>query len=314
MRARPIVSVLMAGILGLTPGFAFAQSAPSNTPSGTDPDMVARCDMPVLDLFNPSPGDLVLPGSYMISGVAIDPQSPQGSGIDQVAFYLGAKDQNGVALGSVAPSGGQRQDDFSVSVDMPSADPGTQQQLVAYAHSSLSDKTTELSLPIVMGGSDSHPALANPFLNTINTNPGVVPSNCNGSAAVSVPNVAGGAPAGVSVPATAASDLFGTVVGNVTTCQNGAEQPASLVGVQANGTNADGMTNEDGLFQLTQIPAPGMYTISATDSGNTATRMYVPVAPGETIDIGTLELGAGATGCGDEDQDQGQGQQQDQSP
>jgi hypothetical protein len=263
--------------------------------------MVARCDLPVVDLFNPTAGDLVLPGKYTISGVAIDPLAQDGSGIDQVTFYLGPRDQGGIALGSVTPSGGQRQDDFSVSVEFPTADPGTQQQLVTYAHSQLSDKTTQLSLPIVIGRNDSHPALANPFMNTINTNPGVIPSNCSGSSAVAVPGILSGTTPGVNQPVIS-NDLFGTVVGSVSNCQNGALQPAILVTVQAAGTQASAETDEDGAFELSELPAPGTYTISVSDNGATANRLYVPVAPGEIIDVGTLELGAGVMGCGNEDQ------------
>jgi hypothetical protein len=98
------------------------------------------------------------------------------------------------------------------------------------------------------------------------------------------------------------ADLFGTVVGAVTTCSNGTEQPANLVTVDAQGTQASVLTAEDGSFALSEVPAPGVYSISVSDGGSTATRMYVPVAPGETIDVGTLELGATPMGCGDEDQ------------
>jgi hypothetical protein len=297
-RTQVIVSSLTAGVIGLMPGIASAQTNPT-TPA-SDSNMVARCDLPVLDLFNPNPGDLVLPGDYMISGVAVDPVAQNGSGIDQVSIYLGPRDQGGVALATVTPSGGLHQDDFSVSVQLPNAETGTEEQLVAYAHSQLSDKTTEVSLPIVVGRSDSHPVLANPFLNTINTNPGTIPSDCSGSTAVAVPDVLTGGTPGVTQQV-ASNDLYGTVVGAVTNCSNGAEQPASLVTVQADGTTASVETDEQGGFSLTQVPAPGTYSISVKDNGNTATRMYVPVAPGETIDVGILELGAPPTGCGDED-------------
>jgi len=257
-----------------------------------------------VDLFNPNAGDLVLPGSYMISGVALDPLAQQGSGIDHVSFYLGRRDQGGLSLGSVTPSGGLRQQSFSVAVDLPNADPGTQQQLVAYAHSQLSDKTTELSLPIVMGRDASHPVLSNPFLNTINTNPGTVPANCAGSSAepvVAPPVTSGSAPEAASRPAS--TDLSGTVVGSVSTCTNGAPQPAIQLDVRANGTNLSALTDEDGAFELTQVPAPGTYTISVSDGGQTAMRQSVPVAPGEVIDVGTLELGGSTSlGCGEQEQ------------
>jgi hypothetical protein len=296
MRALIIVSSLVAGVLGLAPGLTLAQSNPAPAPG----DMVARCDLPVLDIFNPNPGDRVLPGEYTIAGMAIDPQAETGSGIDQVSFFLGPRDQGGVPLGTVAPSGGAHQSDFSLTVQFPPQDPGKEQQLVAYAHSHMSDKTTELSLPIVVGAGDAHPAIANPFANTINTNPGVIPESCAGSVAVTVPNVLSGGTPGTA-QMTSSTDLYGTVVGAVTTCANGAEQPASLVIVQVDGTQASAQTDEDGAFALTEVPAPGTYSISVSESGSTATRLYVPVAPGETIDIGTLELGAQATGCGDED-------------
>jgi hypothetical protein len=303
-RAQVISCSLVAGILAFAPGLAFAQiTPPNNPPSGADSDMVARCDLPVLDLFNPSPGDVVVAGEYIVSGVALDPLASEGSGIDQVSVYLGPREQGGTQLGSITPSGGQRQESFSLSVDLPNADPGTERQLVAYAHTASGDKTTEISVPIVIGRDASHPGVANPFLNTINTNPGVVPNDCSGSTAVVVPSVLNGAPPGATQANSVSANLFGTVTGSVSSCANGAEQPASLVMVQADGTSASTETAEDGEFQLTGVPAPGKYTIRVSDNGKTASRLNVPVAPGETIDVGTLELGANpAIGCGDEGQ------------
>jgi hypothetical protein len=50
--------------------------------------------------------------------MALDPMAPQGtSGIDQVSFFIGERDQGGLEIGSVVPSSGQRQADFSVSVN-----------------------------------------------------------------------------------------------------------------------------------------------------------------------------------------------------
>src|SRR5690348_12687103 len=99
---RCLVSVLgMALVVGLLPANVFAQQA---TPAEA---LVARCDLPVVDLFNPLPGDVLQPGEYLISGLALDPMAPANtSGIDQVAFFLGQRDQGGLALGSVVPSTG----------------------------------------------------------------------------------------------------------------------------------------------------------------------------------------------------------------
>src|SRR5262249_49879652 len=154
---------------------ALAQSTSSQS---TSQNLVARCDLPVVDLFNPSPGDMVLPGAYMISGLALDPMSQQASGIDDVSFFLGDRDHGGQLLGSVIPSGGPRMDDFTVSVTVPSAEPGSAQQLQVFAHSALSGKETELSIPITIG---SNPSRSGPSASAparLNTNPGALPASC----------------------------------------------------------------------------------------------------------------------------------------
>jgi len=266
--------------------------------------LVARCDLPVLELFNPTPGDALLPGAYLISGLALDPMAQQGaSGVDQVSFFLGSRDQGGAPLGSVAPSGGARGADFSLSLDLPGADTARQQQLVAYARSSITGKETELSLPVVIGVKGTRTDRLNVTGDdTINTNPGTLPMTCSPE----VQNLSASAASGTQTalqsfaPGAGASELFGTVVGSVSSCHNGVESPITLASVQAQGTNASAQTDLLGGFVLTAIPAPGTYTISASDGGGAATRMYVPVAPGETIDVGTLQIGADVSGCGED--------------
>ena len=53
-------------------------------------------------------------------------------------------------LGVAQPDKGPRLDDFSVTVTLPSARIG-EQQFVAYAHSALTGKETQVSFPIVLG-------------------------------------------------------------------------------------------------------------------------------------------------------------------
>jgi hypothetical protein len=304
-RAFAVAASLIGAALGPAPASGLAQPAPE--------DLVARCDLPVVDLFNPLPGDVLLPGLYMISGLALDPMAQQGSsGIDQVTFFLGDRDQGGQSLGTAVPSMGQRQADFSMMVVVPDSNAGTTQQLQAFAHSSLTGKETEVSMPVVLG---MNPTPTNPSTNSadsINTNPGVLPQRCTSADAASPLAAPAEAQSGsqsspsVAAPSVAAastgSAMFGTVKGSVTTCQSGAEQPLTEVIVKAQGTSASAVTDEGGEFALSEVPAPGTYTIAVSDGGITAARMYVPVAPGETIDIGTLELGADpAAGCGDED-------------
>jgi hypothetical protein len=298
---------LVLGSLGSLPATLFAQTT---SPSPQPEALVARCDMPVVDLYNPLPGDVLQPGSYLISGLALDPMADDtSSGIDQVSFFLGDRDQGGVSLGSVVPANGARQADFSLSVTLPNADPGKLSQLEAFAHSSLSGKETELSLPVMLGPNPSPSTpMADATNDIVNTNPGVLPETCSAPDApppvLATPSPVT-SPVPVSVPVakpkttTSTAPLFGEIMGTVTACQGGSEQPVSTATVQVQGTSATGISDPDGVFAVMQVPAPGTYTVSVSDGGQTATRMYVPVAPGEIIDIGTLEVGADAiAGCG----------------
>jgi hypothetical protein len=304
VRGSALALALILGSLGVSPVTTFAQQAP------VPETLVARCDLPVVDLFNPLPGDVLQPGSYLISGLALDPMADaSSSGIDQVSFFLGDRDQGGLALGTVVPNSGVRQADFSLSVMLPSANPGTLQQLQAFARSALSGKETEISTPITVGQGPSTPGNAGG--NALNTNPGVLPDACSAGDALTQPAATpvptgNGAPAAVAPLApkpaanAVAAPLFATITGSVSACKGGVEQPVTFVTVQVQGTSATGITDFSGVFAVSQVPAPGTYTISVSDGGQTATRQYVPVAPGETIDIGPLLLGADVTaGCGE---------------
>jgi hypothetical protein len=306
MRGSALALALISGLLGVPPVTTFAQQGPA-------PEvLVARCDLPVVDLFNPLPGDVVQPGTYLISGLALDPMAdPTSSGIDQVSFFLGDRDHGGLALGTVVPNSGVRQADFSLTVTLPSSDPGTLQQLEAFARSALSGKETELSTPIMLGEDPNAPG--NPGGDALNTNPGVLPDTCTPADALTAPAPTATATTAAAAPAASATPLapkpatnavavplFATVIGSVSTCRGGVEQPVTMVTVHVQGTSATGITDLDGVFAVSQVPAPGTYTISVSDGGQTATRQYVPVAPGETIDIGPLLIGADiAAGCGE---------------
>jgi hypothetical protein len=134
---RLVASIAAAGALTMQPVSTFAQSAP------------ASC-APVLDLANPAPGEMLLPGAYTIQGAALDASAAQGSGIDHVSFFLGDRNAGGMALGAVQPDKGARLDDFSLTVTLPSARLG-EQQFVAYAHSSVTGEETQVSFPVVLG-------------------------------------------------------------------------------------------------------------------------------------------------------------------
>jgi hypothetical protein len=309
-RSSALACALVLASFGISPVTLLAQTT---SPTPEPEALVARCDMPVVDLYNPMPGDVLEPGSYMISGLALDPMADDtSSGIDLVSFFLGDRDQGGVSLGTVVPSGGARQADFTLSVTLPSLDPGTTSELEAFAHSSLSGKQTELSLPVMLGPNPSPSTpVADPTNDVVNTNPGVLPETCSTPDApppvLATPSpVTTTAAPNVSVPVakpkttTSTAPLFGEITGTVSICRGGTEQPISMATIQVQGTSAAGSSDPDGVFAVMRVPAPGTYTVSVSEGGQTATRMYVPVMPGEIIDIGTLVVGADViAGCGE---------------
>jgi hypothetical protein len=166
-----------AAILSVQPLSSFAQTAPETG--------AASCSLPVLDLSNPSPGAMLLPGAYTVEGIAFDPEVQQGSGIDQVSLFLGDRDKGGITLGTTQPGSGPRQDGFSLTVTLPSTTVG-QFDFQAYARSALTGEETRVSLPIVLGEDPSKAALVPSVAVESSTNPGLVPSSCP-VAAITVP-------------------------------------------------------------------------------------------------------------------------------
>lgn len=88
---------------------------------------------------------------------------------------------------------------------------------------------------------------------------------------------------------------LGVVEGVVTDCVAGPELPVYYAAVTTEEFDLQVRTDLNGKFTL--LLPPGTYTIVATDTNGTATRRYVPVDSGETIDVGTLDIGPALTGC-----------------
>jgi hypothetical protein len=164
-----------AAIFGLQPVVGFAQSEPAP----------ASCNLPVLNLANPSPGDVLSAGAYVVQGLAMDPESSHGSGINEVSFFLGPRDEGGIQLGEAVPGTGPDQDGFSATLTLPSTSVG-ERTFVAYARSALSGKETEVTLPIVLGETPAKAELVAADDHESSTNPGVLPASCGGPLAASV--------------------------------------------------------------------------------------------------------------------------------
>jgi hypothetical protein len=89
----------------------------------------------------------------------------------------------------------------------------------------------------------------------------------------------------------------GLIVGQVARCVNGAEEPAANVAVGIDGGGSSLSRSDSGGEFFLSLP-PGQYTVTATGPDGSASRQYVPVEAGQSLDIGILDLGAGIAGCG----------------
>jgi hypothetical protein len=144
------------GAIGVASATAFILLSLSAT-AAAQPVPTTPTDWPVLQLANPAPGALLDSGDYIVSGMAYDPAATQGAGISRVDIFLGSRDEGGIFLGSaipgedimpgVTPGSALGQSAFQMKVTLPSTPSGSQ-AIHAYAYSSLTGKTTELSMPV----------------------------------------------------------------------------------------------------------------------------------------------------------------------
>ena len=113
---------------------------------------------PVLDLANPSAGEVVQSGDYVISGMAFDPAATDGSGISRVDLFLGSREDGGLFLGEAVPgaagmadaaSGRLAQDGFQIKVTMPTHVSGARDLYVYTTAASGLESVT--SVPIYVG-------------------------------------------------------------------------------------------------------------------------------------------------------------------
>jgi hypothetical protein len=94
--------MVAAGLVGMV--VLLAGLSVATLPAAAQSAAIGVSTCPVLDLANPSPGDVVNVGSYVVQGVAFDPITLSSTGISRIEFYLGTQDTGGTLLGTVVPS------------------------------------------------------------------------------------------------------------------------------------------------------------------------------------------------------------------
>ena len=128
---------------------AFAIVGTASLPASADQLAIATCPggPPVLQLANPSPGDVLSQGDYIVSGLAFDPSADAGSGVSRIDLFLGQRDSGGLLLASAVP---QNDRQWSIKATLPSTTTG-QHDFVAYAISSVDGQETSISVPVYVG-------------------------------------------------------------------------------------------------------------------------------------------------------------------
>jgi hypothetical protein len=123
-----------------------------SVPASAQPEGIGVSTCPTLDLANPSPGDRLSAGDYVVSGITFDPVTQSIAGVSRVDFFLGSRDEGGTIVGSVVPSDAPMPDHpraFQTTLTLP--DVARSDMLFAYAFSAASPATTVLGTPIEIG-------------------------------------------------------------------------------------------------------------------------------------------------------------------
>jgi hypothetical protein len=150
--------------------------------AGSEGPSALRCIR--LELDNPTPGDLVPIGGYVIQGFAFDPNTPagQGSGIKGVQVFLDDPDQGGIAVGEAATgasAGGTAANQFRlpngraagfgdqfansgfrVTVQIPASANGAGHVLFVATQSLAGNRLGAVAVPIAVGALTPLPRLA----------------------------------------------------------------------------------------------------------------------------------------------------------
>jgi hypothetical protein len=116
---------------------------------------------PTLEVGNPGPHDLLIPGVMMMQGIAYDENAEIGVGVDRVSVFLGDRDEGGQFLGDAtlglpnpqSVEGGDPQFGFAGwRLRTPVLKGGARQLAITfYARSSVNGMETIESIPVVIG-------------------------------------------------------------------------------------------------------------------------------------------------------------------
>jgi 3D (Asp-Asp-Asp) domain-containing protein len=127
---------------------ATTTTAPTGTTTtGTSTTATSGTSTVEFQVANPSPGDTIHVGAYVIEGTASDTAAQQGNGIDRIDIFLDSRDEGGTLIGHGSFGNGGNM--WTATVDLPKNDTGVH-SLFFYAHSSVSGKETVVEVPAII--------------------------------------------------------------------------------------------------------------------------------------------------------------------
>jgi hypothetical protein len=121
-------------------------STTTTTPSTTTAEVAPSGSTVSLDVGNPSTGDTIHAGGFVIQGVAMDRSATSGNGIDRIDIFLDNRDEGGMFLGQ---AGFSQTNMWTATVTLPNNQLGLH-TLWFYAHSSVNGQETTVSIPVTI--------------------------------------------------------------------------------------------------------------------------------------------------------------------
>jgi hypothetical protein len=135
----------------LPAGVTLAESLALATSGATD-------NGPILHVGNPNKGDMIIPGSLVMTGVAFDDSAETGLGVDRVSVFLGDRELGGKYLGEARLGGHNVVTDdpqFATGgwrlITPPLRGAGQHDELFVYARSTVNGAESVVNIPIVIG-------------------------------------------------------------------------------------------------------------------------------------------------------------------
>lgn len=134
----------------------------------TTPVMAQDASSINLEIGNPSPGDTIHVGAFVIEGVAFDREAPDGTGIDHVQIFLDNRDTGGMLVGEanlgtdnvirdngedsvmmIAPAIQDADEVWTATLYLPSHQTGFH-TLFFYAHSAITGAESIVTMPVTV--------------------------------------------------------------------------------------------------------------------------------------------------------------------